>query len=67
MVQLTTVKVVLVMCLTFDLHLKQLDVRSAFRYGGLEEEIFMFQLEGFVEIGKENLVCRLNKSLDGLK
>ncbi|KAH9657251.1 hypothetical protein KPL70_022991 [Citrus sinensis] len=66
-VRLTTVRVVLAMCATFDLHLEQLDVKTAFFHGELEEEIYMLQLEGFAETGKENLVCRLNKSLYGLK
>ncbi|KAH9714562.1 hypothetical protein KPL71_020696 [Citrus sinensis] len=67
MVRLTTIRVVLAMCATFDLHLEQLDVKTAFLHGQLEEEIYMLQPEGFAEIGKENLVCRLNNSLYGLK
>ncbi|KAK9209952.1 hypothetical protein WN944_002321 [Citrus x changshan-huyou] len=66
-VRLTTVRIVLAMCATFDLHLEQLDVKTAFLHGELEEEIYMLQPEGFAETGKENLVCRLNKSLYGLK
>ncbi|KAH9783217.1 hypothetical protein KPL71_009226 [Citrus sinensis] len=66
-VRLTTVRVVLAMCATFDLYLEQLDVKTAFLHGELEEEIYMLQPEGFTEIGKKNLVCRLNKSLYGLK
>ncbi|KAH9651797.1 Integrase catalytic domain-containing protein [Citrus sinensis] len=66
-VRLTTVRVVLAMCATFDLHLEQLDVKTAFLHGELEEEIYMLQPEGFAEKEKENLVCRLNKSLYGLK
>ncbi|KAH9723668.1 hypothetical protein KPL70_007189 [Citrus sinensis] len=66
-VRLTTVRVVLAMCATFDLHLEQLDVKTAFLHGELEEEIYMLQPEGFAETGKENLVCKLNKSLYGLK
>jgi len=66
-VRLTTIRVVLAMCAIFDLHLEQLDVKTAFLHRELEEEIYMLQPEGFAEIGKENLVCRLNKSLYGLK
>ncbi|KAL5852379.1 hypothetical protein ACOSQ3_007497 [Xanthoceras sorbifolium] len=66
-VRLTTIRIVLAMCATFDLHLEQLDVKTAFLHGELEEEIYMLQPEGFAETGKENLVCRLNKSLYGLK
>ena len=42
-------------------------MKTAFLHGELEEEIYMLQPEGFAETGKENLVCRLNKSLYGLK
>ena len=55
------------LCATFDLHLEQLDVKTAFLHGKLEEEIYMLQPEGFVETCKENLVCKLNKSLYSLK
>ncbi|KZV46385.1 hypothetical protein F511_16024 [Dorcoceras hygrometricum] len=66
-VQLNTFRVVLALCAVFDLHLEQLDVKTVFLHGDLEEEIYMLQPEGFAEIGKENLVCRLKKSLYGLK
>ncbi|KAH9727213.1 Integrase catalytic domain-containing protein [Citrus sinensis] len=65
--QLTTVRVVLAMCATFDLHLEQFDVKIAFLHRELEEEIYMLQPEGFAEKRKENLACRLNKSLYSLK
>ncbi|GJZ97609.1 retrovirus-related pol polyprotein from transposon TNT 1-94 [Tanacetum coccineum] len=66
-VRMTTVRVVLAMCATYDLHLEQLDVKTAFLHGNLEEEIYMLQPEGFKQKGKENLVCRLKKFLYGLK
>ena len=50
-----------------NLEVEQLDVKIAFLQGDLEEEIYMQQLEGFEVKGKENLVCELKKSLNGLK
>ena len=49
------------------LKLHQLDITAAFLTGRLEEEVFMRQPEGFVEEGKEHLVCKLKQSLYGLK
>ena len=45
-VRLTIIRVVLAMCAAFDLHLEQLDIKTAFLHGELEEEIYMLQPEG---------------------
>ncbi|KAG8484888.1 hypothetical protein CXB51_021392 [Gossypium anomalum] len=50
-----------------DLELEQLDIKTAFLHGELEEDIYMQQPEGFIVSKKENYVCLLRKSLYGLK
>jgi hypothetical protein len=45
----------------------QLDVKSAFLNGILQEEIYVEQLEGFMEQGEEEKVYLLKKALYGLK
>jgi hypothetical protein len=50
-----------------DLEIHQMDVKTAFLNGELEEDIYMDQLQGFMQDGKEHLVCELKKSLYGLK
>nr|GEW05890.1 Gag-Pol polyprotein [Tanacetum cinerariifolium] len=49
-VRMTTVRVVLVMCAMYDLHLEQLDVKTAFPHGNLEEEIYMLQPEDIAHV-----------------
>ena len=51
----------------FDLKIHQMDIKTAFLNGNLEEEIYMDHPEGFVEPGQESKVCKLTKSLYGLK
>ena len=61
------IRVVLCMATSMILEVEQLDVKTAFLHGDLEEEIYMEQPEGFVEKGKEKFICKLKKSLYGLK
>ena len=56
-VKLTTIRFVLGIVAAKNLHLEQLDVKTAFLHGDLEEDIYMHQPQGFIVQGKENLVC----------
>ncbi|RVW89954.1 Retrovirus-related Pol polyprotein from transposon TNT 1-94 [Vitis vinifera] len=64
---MSTIRLVLEMVAAENLHLKQLDVKTAFLHGDLEEDLYMIQPEGFIVQGQENLVCKLRKSLYDLK
>jgi hypothetical protein len=66
-VKMTSIRTILSLVEVEDLHLEQLDVKTTFLHGDLEEEIYMQQPQGYEVKGKENLVCRLKKRLYGLK
>eukprot|EP00253_Pinus_taeda_P023170 PITA_23170 len=66
-VKMTSIRTILSLVGVEDLHLEQLDVKTTFLHGDLEEEIYMQQPQGYEVKGKEKLVCRLKKSLYGLK
>ncbi|KAH9307354.1 hypothetical protein KI387_035265, partial [Taxus chinensis] len=64
---MTSIRTVLGIVAVEDLHLEQLDVKTAFLHGDLEEELYMQQPEGYEVKGKEEMVYKLKKSLYGLK
>lgn len=62
-----SIRFVLALSAVLDLDMIQLDIKTAFLNGVLEEEIYMKLPEGFALLGRENDVCKLHKSLYGLK
>jgi transposase InsO family protein len=62
-----SLRMLIALAAILDLELFQIDVKTAFLNGTLEEVIFMSQPEGFSFPGQEHLVCRLLRSLYGLK
>lgn len=64
--KITTFKILITLASIKGWHLHQLDVNNAFLHGELNEEIFLKQPPGYLE-KNDNRVCRLRKSLYGLK
>lgn len=62
-----SIRLLLSVVVNFDMELEQLDVKTAFLHGTLDEEIYMNQPEGFIEKENESKVCLLKRSLYGLK
>ncbi|WVZ67986.1 hypothetical protein U9M48_016985 [Paspalum notatum var. saurae] len=65
--RMTTIRVSLSLAVSYGLIIHQMDVKTAFLNGELQEEIYMEQPDGFVVKGQESKVCKLLKSLYGLK
>jgi hypothetical protein len=63
----TSICCILALAALEDMEIHQMDVKTTFFNGELEEEIYMEQPQGFVHQGGEHLVCKLHKSLYGLK
>nr|KYP54550.1 Retrovirus-related Pol polyprotein from transposon TNT 1-94 [Cajanus cajan] len=59
----TSIRVLLALVACQDLELEQLDVKTAFLHGRLEEDILMKQPEGFVKLGKEDCVSTTKVTL----
>jgi hypothetical protein len=53
-VKYSSISVLLALVAQFDLELVQLDMKTAFLHGDLEEDIYITQPDGFKVVGKEN-------------
>ena len=65
--RITSICVLLALTSLYNLFVHQMDVKTAFLNGELDEEVYMEQPESFVLPGNEKKVCKLTKSLYGLK
>lgn len=64
---LKSIRILLAIAAAFDYEVWQMDVKIAFLNGYLDESIYMVQPDGFKAKGQEHKVCRLLKSIYGLK
>ncbi|KAL5851084.1 hypothetical protein ACOSQ3_006202 [Xanthoceras sorbifolium] len=62
-----SLRVILVLVAQFNFELQQMDMKTAFLNGDLEDEVFMKQPKGFSSSDGEQLVCKLKKSIYDLK
>ena len=62
-----TIRTLLHLALANNWDVHQLDVQNTFLHGTLDEPVFMFQPHGFVNQSKPNHVCKLKRSIYGLK
>jgi hypothetical protein len=65
--RITSIRMLIAFAALNNLEIHQMDVKTAFLNGDLDEEIYMEQPEGFRVPGQEEKVCKLVKSLYGLK
>ncbi|GAA0161560.1 hypothetical protein LIER_17843 [Lithospermum erythrorhizon] len=65
-IKMISIRLVLGLAVSLNMKIEQLDIKTAFLHDNLEENIFMKQPEGFKEKGKEDITCKLQKSLYGL-
>ena len=67
MAMLKFIRILLSIAAHLDYDIWQMDVKMTFLNGHLEKSIYMIQYEGFIAKGQEHRVCKLQKSIYGLK
>ncbi|GJY88603.1 retrovirus-related pol polyprotein from transposon TNT 1-94 [Tanacetum coccineum] len=65
--RLESIRILLAYACALDFKLYQMDVKSAFLNGFINEEVYVAQPPGFIDFAKPNYVYRLKKALYGLK
>ncbi|KAJ9554596.1 hypothetical protein OSB04_018641 [Centaurea solstitialis] len=65
--KIKSIRIMLAIAAFYDYEVWQMDVKTAFLNGKLSEDVYMTQPEGFVDIKHPNRVCKLEKSIYGLK
>src|SRR3954470_24510879 len=64
---LKSVRILLAITAYYDYEIWKMDVKTAFLNGDIDEELYMMQPKGFVDPKDANKVCKLQRSIYGLK
>ena len=64
---LKSIQIMLAIAAYHDYEIWQMDVKTIFLNGFFEEELYMSQPEGFESNKRPNQVCKLKRSIYGLK
>ena len=64
---LKSIRIILAIAAYYDYEIWQMDVKTAFLNGNLEEDVYMTQPKGFISIKESHKVCKLQRSIYGLK
>jgi hypothetical protein len=64
---LKSIQIVLAIAIFYDYEIWQMDLKMAFLKGNLSEDVYMIQLEGLVDPKNAGKICKLQKSVYGLK
>ncbi|GJU86019.1 retrotransposon protein, putative, ty1-copia subclass [Tanacetum coccineum] len=62
-----SIRILIAIATFYDYEIWQMDIKTAFLNGFLEEEIYMEQPEGFIDPNHPRKVCKLQRSIYGLK
>nr|GEV62145.1 copia protein [Tanacetum cinerariifolium] len=65
--RLESIRIILAYAYALDFKLFQMDVKSAFLNGFINEEVYVAQPQRFIDFEKPDHVCKLKKALYGLK
>ncbi|KAL0284719.1 UNVERIFIED_CONTAM: Retrovirus-related Pol polyprotein from transposon TNT 1-94 [Sesamum angustifolium] len=62
-----SIQIILPIAVWYDYEIWQMDMKTTFLNGYVEEEIFMDKPQGYTSVREEQKVCRLQRSIYGLK
>jgi len=66
-IKLTMIRIVCTIAISKGWETRQLDINNTFLNGFLAEDVCMMQHEGFIDLERPDLVCKLDKAIYGLK